>query len=373
MALENDQVIDDKEVDIPIEETIRAAIRGEDTPAVNDTAAPIETADAKADRLRDEAGRFTEAGKSKPRETLTLKEKPEAVAGVKVETPLLGGLQSVNTVQAPKGLRPEFKEKFKDLSPDWQAEITRREADAAKVLAAQDEERLLGKRIHEAAMPYIPTIKAEGGTVEKAFADLLQTAHVLRQGTDMQKANTVAAVMQQFKVSPQALFSILQGGNVNTGNQFVPGAHPAVESLQQRLDRLEQDRQAEVQQRQFQETQSLQGQIEDFSTKPGHEHFERVRTRMGVLIENGLADDLEDAYQQAIYADPDIRSTLIASQANAGQRQSESRVRTEAARYAGGSVSGGPGSASPLNGSAANVPIEETIRSAIRESQGRIN
>ncbi len=376
MALENDQVIEDKIVDEPIEDTIRNAIRGGDEAAsVNDTAAHVETAAAKAERLRDEAGRFAETPKDAKRDTLKL---PEKATGVKADAPLLGTEQPPVTqpvINAPKGLKPEFKAKFGELSPDWQAEINRREADAAKVLAAQDEDRLFGKTLKEIATPYIPTILAEGGTVEKAVAGLLQTAHVLRQGTEMQKASSVAAVMQQFKVSPQALFSILQGGNVNTGSQAVPGYDPRLETLQQRLDRMEQDRQTEVQQRQLQETQTLQSQIEDFSTKPGHEHFDRVRTHMGVLLENGIAADLDDAYNRAVYADPEIRSTLIAAsqQADAGQRQSEAKARAEAARRAGGSVSGGPGSASPLNGSGANVPIEETIRAAIRETSGRIN
>lgn len=372
MEIVTDQVIDDKEVDVPIEETIRAAIRGSEEAPV-ETTAPVEA--VKPDRARDEQGKFAESPKDKPRETLKLPEKVAAVpAGVIAPEAALGVVASA-AVQAPKGLKPEFKAKFAELPADWQAEITRRESDAARVLAAQDDERLLGKKLNEIAMPYLPTIRAEGGTVEKAFSDLLQTAHVLRQGTDMQKASTVAAVMQQFKVSPEALFSILQGGNVNTGNQTVPGYDPRLETLQQRIERVEQDRQNEIQQRQLQEQQGFQSEIEAFSSKPGHEHFETVRARMGKLIDDGDAKGLDDAYEQACLLNPEIRSTLIEAslQAAAGQRQSEARARTEAARRAGGSVSGGPGSATPMNGSAANVPIEETIRSAIRESQGRIN
>ena len=126
-----------------------------------------------------------------------------------------------------------------------------------------------------------------------------------------------------------------------------------------------------TQQHQVQEQQSLQSQIDDFSAKPGHEHFERVKVHMGALLENGLATDLEDAYQQAIYAVPDIRSSLIAStaQVESEKRLTEAKAKAEAARRAGGSVSGSPGATSPLNGSGHNVPIEETIRAAIRESQ----
>src|ERR1700742_206541 len=122
---------------------------------------------------------------------------------------------------------------------------------AERKITAQDADRTLGKKVNEMATPYLPTIRAEGATVEKAFQDYLQTAHVLRSGTDIQKAQSIAAVMNQFKVNPQALLSVLQGGNVQPGARPQQAMHnPALDTLQQRLDRLEAERQAEVQQRQ---------------------------------------------------------------------------------------------------------------------------
>lgn len=361
-----DQIIEE-EREVPIEETIRESIRSLETPQAEIT--PVAAEPVKPAVARDEEGKFAPKPKEdKPRDTLKLPDKVQAIPAA--TDPVIAAA----AVVAPKGLKPEFKAKFGELTPDWQAELTRREADAAKVLAAQDEERLLGKKVNEMATPYLPTIRAEGATVEKAFQDYLQTAHVLRSGTDHQKAQSIAAVMQQFKVNPQALLSILQGGNVQSGNQAAPQLDPRLETLTQRLDRLETERQSEVQQRQLQDEHSLKSQIEEFSTKPGHEHFDQVRTHMGVLLENGIATDLEDAYNRAVYADPEIRSTLIAAnqQAEAGQRLSEQKARTEAARRAGGSVSGGPGGAKALNGAGRDVPLDETIRAAIREASGHI-
>lgn len=363
----DDLEVEQPEVETSIEEDIRNAMASLKTDAESAPSEPV------IEKPRDDTGKFAEKQPetTSKRDTLSLPEKTgdaNAVVAEVSEAP-------VATLQAPKGLRPEFKAKFGELPADWQAEISRRESDAAKAVTAQDEERMLGKKVNEMASPYLPTIRAEGATVEKAFQDYLQTAHVLRQGTDYQKAQSIAAVMGQFKVNPQVLLSILQGGNVNTGNQPSPAQYnPQLETLQQRVDRMERERQDEVQQRQLQEEHSLKSQIEDFSSKPGHEHFDRVRSHMGVLLENGMATDLDDAYNRAVYADPEIRSTLIASQeqATAGQRLSEVKAKAEAARRAGGSVSGGPGAARAMNGSGVNVPIEETIRAALRESQGRV-
>ena len=316
-------------------------------------------------RPRDETGKFIETDKAKPVQS----KMPEAPAGGIVADPVQQIGQQPATVQVPKGLKPEFKAKFAELPPDWQAEITRREADSAKVLASQDEERLMGKRINEMANPYLPTIRAEGATVEKAFSDYLQTAHVLRSGTDQQKAHAIATVMHGYKVNPQVLFSILQGGNVNGGVQPVPNQFdPRVNTLEQRLAQIEQERQTEIQQRQLQEQHSLQSQIDEFSSKAGHEHFDRVKVHMGVLLENDIAKDLEDAYQRAIYADPEIRSTLTPS----GQRITEQNAKTARAKSAAVSVTGAPGSSRPLNGSGSIGSIEDDLRAAMREHTGRV-
>lgn len=348
----NDQVIDapDDEKEVPIEETIRDAIR-----ASNPEPAPEP---AKPAAVRDEAGKFAERPK---RETLTLK---PADAGINPNHPALGAeapAAAPQTFKAPDALKPELKAKFNELPPEWQAEWTRREADAHKALTKQDEERTLGRRVNEMALPYLPTIRAEGATVEKAFQEYLQTAHVLRSGTPAQKSMALRQVAQQFNVD---LSLPLQQGPRD----------PQIAQLERQLAEVQGQLQGFTRQHQNQELHSLQSQIDDFASKPGHEHFDRVRTHMGILIENGMSPDLEDAYQRAVYADPEIRSSLIASQSQAetDKRLAEAKAKADAARRAGGSVSGGPGASRPLNGSGAEVPLEETIRAAIRESSGRV-
>jgi hypothetical protein len=314
----------------------------------------------KGDVPRDEQGKFASkpAETTPKRETLSIPDKkPETVDAQVAEVPLAPNLAP----QAPKGLRPEFKAKFAELPPDWQAEITRRENDAAKVLAAQDEERLLGKKIHEMSVPYLPTIRAEGATVEKAFQDYLQTAHVLRSGTPQQKQMALRLVAQQF--------------NVDLGTPPPQGqTNPQFDALTSKIAQLEGQLQGFTQQRQFEEQHSLQSQIEDFSTKPGHEHFDRVRVHMGVLLENGIAKDLEDAYNQAVYADPEIRSTLLAAQqqTQTGQRLTELNAKADRAKSAAVSVTGSPGRNIPLNGSGSAGSIEDDLRAAMREHMGRV-
>lgn len=327
-----------------------------------------------AERARDEQGKFTE--EKGARKVLTL---PEKEAGVNPNAqPQIGAVEAQlitpATIKAPEGWKAELKAKFNELPPEVQAEIARREGETHKALTRQDDERLFGKRVSEIVSPYLPTIRSEGGTAEKAIESLLQTAHVLRQGTEQQKALAVANVIQQFRVSPQGLFSILQGGNQGTGQPLQQGQlDPVIGTLQQRLDRMEQERQEEIRQRQFQEQAALQGQIDDFATKQGHEHFEKVKVFMGQLLQSGQAADMDEAYNKAVWADPDIRSSLIAAQADPNKRLTEQTAKTERARNAAVSVTGSPGGARALNGAAnPTSSIEDDLRAAIRERNGRV-
>ncbi len=329
----------------------------------------------KPDRPRAEDGKFVEAPKESAPKRETLSVPKPAADGIQVDASQQIPNPATPAVKAPEGWKPELKAKFGELPPEVQAEVARREADFHRALTKQDEERAFGRKVNEMATPYLPTIRAEGATVEKAFQDYLQTAHVLRSGTDQQKAQSIAAVMSQFRVDPNALLSILQGGNVQTANGLQQAQfNPAIESLQQRLDRIEREQQDREQQRQLQETQSLTSQIEDFKSKPGHEHFEQVRELMGVLLESGKAADLEDAYNRAIYADPEIRSSLLTaqSQEQSGKRLTELKATTERAKSAAVSVTGGPGSSRPLNGAGSVGSIEDDLRAAMREHTGRV-
>lgn len=366
--------IEQPEVDNP-EDDVRAAIEALKIETPPDTKIVIDKSSAVP---RDDAGKFVTKDKEpepKDRKVLTLPEKTAVVAA----DPATATIPSpvVAKHEAPKSWTPAEKADWDKLTPTAQAAVMRRDDEVLRALSKNDDERSFGRKVNEIVSPYLPVIRAEGGTPEKAIGDLLQTAHTLRQGTPQQKAQMVAGVMRTYGIDPNHLFSILQGANGNTGSpqQQAPAYHPAIETLSQRLDRVERERQEEVQQRQLQEQQSFQSQIAEFSSKPGHEHFEKVRETMGVLMQSGRASNLGDAYEMAVYADPGIRDSLIAAKVEAaeGKRIADQTAKTSAARNAAGSVTGAPGGTRKLNGSAnPNSSIEDDIRAAMRETQGRV-
>ena len=114
-------------------------------------------------------------------------------------------------------------------------------------------------------------------------------------------------------------------------------ADPQVKALQQQVAQLQgflnQQQQTQMQSVQ-QDTQSMIDKFasaKDADGNPKYPHFEEVRDRMGVLIQGNQAQDLESAYEMAIYADPKLRQSLMD---NYAATKTQKEVKTEAVKKA---------------------------------------
>ena len=114
-------------------------------------------------------------------------------------------------------------------------------------------------------------------------------------------------------------------------------ADPQVKALQQQVAQLQgflnQQQQTQMQSVQ-QDTQSMIDKFasaKDADGNPKYPHFELVRDRMGVLIQGNQAQDLESAYEMAIYADPKLRQSLMD---NYAATKTQKEVKTEAVKKA---------------------------------------
>ena len=114
-------------------------------------------------------------------------------------------------------------------------------------------------------------------------------------------------------------------------------ADPQVKALQQQVAQLQgflnQQQQTQMQSVQ-QDTQSMIDKFASAKDANGnlkYPHFEEVRDRMGVLIQGNQAQDLESAYEMAIYADPKLRQSLMD---NYAATKTQKEVKTEAVKKA---------------------------------------
>lgn len=265
-------------------------------------------------------------------------------------------------IRAPQGLKSELKGEWGKLDPKWQGEIDRLERAAKAGIERHAGMANVGQALMAEIRPYEQMIRGAGATPQQAVRELFRTEYQLRTGTPAQKAQLIYRLAQHYGID---LSGISQGQ--------VPQVDPNVAALTQQMQSLQQQIQHQAAQRTNAESAQVTGTISEFAADPKHEHFEDVRVQMGVLIESGAAQTLDEAYEQACWANPTIRAKLIESQAKEAEakRAADERKRVEAAKAAAVSVKGAP--AAPI----AAVPgkkesVGDTIRRVSAQAANRI-
>lgn len=297
------------------------------------------------DRARDESGKF-KAKEPEAAPTATAPEVPQA-ATTEATAP------AAPVVRPPDAWSPAAKSKFAELPADIQAEIQRREEEVHKGFTKFDEERVLGKQIKDVISPYMPMIRAEGGNEKEAISNLLQTAYTLRTAAPAVKRDLILGLAQQY------------GVDLGLQQQFQPqngyGADPTVQQLQSQVQQLTQFINGQQQTVKQQEDAQTQSMIQSFASDPANLYFEDVKPHMAALLQNGQAATLQEAYEQACWARPDIRLLMLQSQEK--QALAKKQEQANKARAAAGSVAGG----TPLGGGTQALSPAQSVRDELQQ------
>ena len=257
----------------------------------------------------------------------------------------------------PIGWSPASKAEFAKLPEHLKADIVKREKDIAKGLEAKALEVKRYQPLEELLAPRRERWAMAGADEATAIKQLLAASDWLERDP----ASAIAYLAKQYNVT-----SAQAGSQVNVAPQqnAISRPSPEIANLQHQLLTLQEQLQ--------QQNQTVYvEQVEAFAADPKNLYFENVREDMGILIREGRAKTLQEAYDRAIWANPETRAILIAEQASkGGNGAQEASERARKAKNAGSSVTGAPGNQSPLsvNGSGS---VEDDIRAAFVELQGR--
>lgn len=258
----------------------------------------------------------------------------------KESEPVVGAKgQKLDITQAPNTWKPAARQEFAKLPETVRAEIHRRETDALNGQSQLLPDAQFGKSVRNVVEPYRMLIESEGGTPERAIGDLLRTAAQLRMGTPQQKVEIIARVAQQYGVDLRA-FAPQQPGQ--------PNQQPVQQSTNDpRVDQLIGQLNLERQQRAQQEQATLEGSVtkwmsaQDAQGQPLRPYLGDVMNEMNALVPQirqanpSLNNDqvLQQAYETAIWGNPEIRPLLIAAQ-TAPVRDPANQNRVREARRA---------------------------------------
>lgn len=341
---------------------------GGDAPPIEAPAG--ETEQQKADRLRDEAGRF--AKNPKPaRETLALKPAKPAVAAATLDPTKPAALapeidkdgKHLERIPAPATWKGLAKVEFDRMPRAVREEVARHEA--AREAATAEFTPL--KEMYDANRDFLVN---EAGSVVEATRQLMAFARMSVENP----AQLIHTIARAKGVDLVAL--------VNGQRQAPPQQQQANDPqafIAQEVQRHVQPLLAHIQQTNQQQTQATVAEVKAFAADPAHPFFNDVADDIRFLLESNRIPEgpplqrLQQAYEQATWMNPTIRTHLQTVPSGAEATRKAAEV-ANAKRALGTSLTGSPvAGAVALNGqSAPNASIRDDLMLALRQQQGTV-
>lgn len=329
----------------------------EETPEPDETqeAAPdAQDSTPSADAARNKDGTFAKSAKEsadgsskpakkEPGKTGAVGKEPTGTNdgdGAAAQPPLDQGVQRADVNRAPSSWKASERALWDKVDPALRAAIHRRESEMAAGAQQLLPDAQFGRSIRSVVDPYRMLIEAEGGTPERAVADLLKTAAIFRVGPNEQKAQAIAGIVRQFNVDLSSLLPRQNGQAPQTAQTF---RDPRVDQLiaQQNRERAES---AQREHATLESTVSQWMNEVDAQGQPTRPYLQDVINEMAAIVPQirqaqpnlTNAQALEEAYTRAIWANPEIRALLQqqAAAASSAQRQADNQTRLRDVRRA---------------------------------------
>lgn len=298
---------------------------------------PEVTAEPKSDKPRDEAGKFTKAEADLSKPTPAPEPPPrKAPSSWKPEA-------QTAWLKADKG-EPLTPEEIKLLA----LEAERREGDFHKGVSEFKTHSERARAYDQVIAPYQATLKQLGMDAPTAISKLLQADHTLRTADPVTKAAYLRGLAQQYGVDLEQ----------------TPQVDQYTQNLLYELQNLRQQQMMWQNNNQMREHEQVGQTLAEFgSDKP---HFEAVRNDMADLLEAGKAASLQEAYEKAVWLNPDVRKTLIENERAEAFKKVEAERQAQRAKSAAVSVKGSSPStvgAQQLKGSLRDIIAAQVYQS----------
>ena len=280
-----------------LRDTLANAIEAVETPTEENTTSQEAVEAPKSSRARDEHGKFT---KTQPEADM---QEIEALEAQVEEKPAVK--------PRPSSWKKDYEEHWGKLDPALQDYIQQREADYAKGVSTYKNQWDQAAPILEAIKPFEQALQ-QNNLNPAQWIQNLGTAHqTLVYGSPEQKLQMFAQLANDYGVNLSAL----------TGDT---GYDPQFSSLAQELNQIKNQWSMFQQQQETMEQAQLRSEIDSFRTdKP---YFEEVREVMAGLLQSGMADDLQSAYDKAIRLNDDVFQKVQAEQAQKSEAAQREKV-----------------------------------------------
>lgn len=348
-----------------MEDTIRAKFRELSKPIPDASETPPEG------QIRGSDGRFIEdpAKKAKPAIGKAADGvQPAAPAVAKAVESVKPARGAADTTKAPTSWRGGAATKFATADPELQAEVHKREADFHQGLQEQKPFADLGRSFHAEFQPYEALIRASGHTPQSLTRAWMNTEYQLKSATPEGKAALFVKYAKDYGIDMAMIQEAAT--KVAAGQAVEPVVDPRFAALEKTLQQVTthiESSKTEAAQREF---KVIESETQAFGQKPENKHFQAVRLDMAALMESGRAESLQDAYDKAVWANPETRKLMLAEQQVAeSAKAAEKAALARKAAVTNVATRGTPPAARPATQGGGTM--EDTIRANLRAIQAR--
>lgn len=317
---------------------------------------PIEEApepaveETSGERERDEKGRFKPRG-----ETAEAEAAPEKVQEPKETEPApeLGAVAQ----RPPQGFSVASKAAWDELPQHVRDDIAKREQEIG-----------VGMQRYTGLARFADEAERNGRTLQDAVTDYVNVESILRRDP----VAGVEFLCQKMNFNPRALAWAMSQRYGANGQDAQPTQNPGPQYAppQQQVDpRAIAEYAANVVRTEFQQKQ-IDSDIDRFAADPKNKYFPNLRKDMAQIVNAGKATTLQEAYEAAMWLNPEIRTILI-SEANGGANKQAAAVASKA-RNAAKAIGGSPaeGINPDAKGKRQKQSIDDDIDAAIAAQEG---
>jgi hypothetical protein len=329
----------------PVENTAQASKEDLTVPAEKHTSPETQVEDSEdLDQLA------TEHDEDQP-ETEGSEENPDNIEAAENSTE--------SKIAAPKNWTEDVKKVFETLPPESQEFMIKRDkemtSDYTKKTQELAEQRKSIEALDAVIQPARQNISATGISEAEYISRLLNADHALR--TDPK--NALRQLAQGYGINLSSM-----NEESESWNDPDPQYAQLMQQNQQIMAELNQFKQQNIQTTVAQTEQT----VEQFSMKTStdgklmHPHFDKVRVKMGNLIDAGEAKGLDDAYSKAVRLDDDLYAEAIKSSKLSVKQQEDSKRKAAVDKARKVKPSG---SANPPKGSIKASDLDSLLRTSI--------
>jgi hypothetical protein len=237
--------------------------------------------------------------------------------------------EEVQALGAPSTWTKEALAEWATMSPTLQKEVLKREEDFHKGIESYKARAEFGDSFAEIMKPYETQLAAENVDPRQLVQAFAANHYTLLHGTPAQKTELTARLILGYGINVGDLADNLQRLNYKDPAPVDPevaNLKKEVQELRGRFSQQDTASRAEL-------VNKIAADVDAFAKDPAHPFFEEVSVDIEALLRSGVAKDLQDAYDRAVWANPTTRAKVLDAQNSAAKiAQEEAERQRKASR-----------------------------------------